>query len=614
MFEIRLDNARAHRKIVADCAKDSYDKLILDKISNYSRLLLKLEIPQINILSRTDKTINDKEELEADEGFMKFYCDSNLKNKIKTEHLDTNGQKKNEITLKSEVSSGRQDSEPSAEYRKEKVGFWGKIDFAEVGDDHETSFSTVTGQKSEHEDQSSRGIVSPEADNTHPDFQDHQSRGSGSRDKTLSHSRSLVHGVTGAEEFINSSIVNKEKKRKKRKQLNYKVLGVDAASKRLELDQFGHLKQSKGDITKHKAMEETVKFMKKMGVSIPYQKETHGQNLKSALKQLGAKSRDLRVRLNLQGLDVKDENTARRLKEKEKEKFGQAFTSLTNKDPNTFQSGETPLTVDIPQSNSDLYSVQAPILNSPVLFKKVVNNDENGITDLILRREVSISSGKGGILANDIDSMQDDKPYIDNAVKLRQFLLSHYPSTSRRSQSSAAATSSAETKNEASYSRSRLGSTEMSFSRFESGVFNSLKNKKLEEERKQRTNDLNNLKELSKRKLEILKEEVSTREFEDYQSRHQPNSLGLKNENAFFIEIATNEEKYAKPLRFDYDVDQLVKRYQELHPKKTPREGNTIGSRTESPPNPISGVKDRRSKLNISSIIGVSGQNKKVGP
>ena len=156
----------------------------------------------------------------------------------------------------------------------------------------------------------------------------------------------------------------KSNKRRKKREDRIKVLGVEPITKRKALDQFGHLEDSDTNVA-GQGFDDVLRYMKKMGVQISYQKETHGNNLKSNLKpRLNGKKRGLNVRFNLEGLVVKDENTAKKLKEKTKESF--SATSLSEAGEGNDKDAVDQAMADMAASNADGQSVYNSIDNSNI--------------------------------------------------------------------------------------------------------------------------------------------------------------------------------------------------------------------------------------------------------
>ena len=176
---------------------------------------------------------------------------------------------------------------------------------------------------------------------------------------------------------MNSQPEKKEKKpkekgnkRRKKREERIKVLGVEPVTKRKALDQFGHLEDSDTNI-QGQGFDDVLRYMKKMGVQISYQKETHGNNLKSNLKpRLNAKKRGLNVKFNLEGLVVKDENTSKKLKEKTKENFNKDGIDIEENGTAGNQEDALDKTMNNEGETSKVYSLDSSNIFSSQYMKK----------------------------------------------------------------------------------------------------------------------------------------------------------------------------------------------------------------------------------------------------
>ena len=492
--------------------------------------MLTAEVKHYEVLTKADRPVHH-DALFKNDDFVKHYCDTNLRTRIKKLGLDPNSlvSKNSQGSLKSDISGkdgSSSSSEGSGEEYKLKEGFWGALDFNSEDERLDTSHSTLHPKG--------------EGDNS-----DSNSQNSSNKDEVPDGIRNILQSGMEAT-LVEAGKKKKAKKEQKikRRRKNHdriKVLGVDPVDKqdktgkknKITLDQFGHLEDSETNL-QNAGFGHVLDYMNKMGMEISYQKETHGR-LKSNLKpRVGAQKRGLNVKFDLKGLAVKDENTAKKLKESGGKK----------EDPSV--SASTVSIIETEDSNQQRRNIHK-------------------------RGSIAILREKPKE-----DPEDQDNDYIDSFDKMKKFVMKKYsnlkkagPSSNKTNSTSAGdETGSAGKKRRGS--RSNMGVTDLTASYIERdrGEVN---------EERDSDEEIRQLRKIAKKKVQVVeKEEAKIAELVAQQAVasdfRKPKTGPTKD---FFVEIIRKDVKRdtSEDILADEDGEkelmaQLATRYEEVLGKK----------------------------------------------
>lgn len=323
------------------------------------------------------------------------------------------------------------------------------------------------------------------------------------------------------------------------------MLGVEPVTDKKALDKFGHLKDSDTNI-QAQGFDDMLRYMKKMGVQIAYQKETLiGKDFKSNLKKrIGAKSRGLNVRWNLEGLDVKDENTTKKLSQNENYGDGSQLK----------KHGES-------SNDSDTFT-------DPSLIVGATNNEGNP-SQVSGTGESTESFDKFGALKN--NEHADGLKYLEDSLHERY-------TTFRKVKKP----ESGNKQNEATpISKKKKRQLQMKQEMYALGA----EEKNPDYETKHNSDEeIKNLKKIAAKKEKILyreKEKVSDLMAQqmiasDYQK-------GLNQKKEFFVEIASKDKKPKKSFNFSSPEDtikSMVKNLDKINGKTEFNRSNSPRKRT----------------------------------
>ena len=334
-------------------------------------------------------------------------------------------------------------------------------------------------------------------------------------------------------------------KRRKKREDRIKVLGVEPVTKRKALDQFGHLEDSDTNVA-GQGFDDVLRYMKKMGVQISYQKETHGNNLKSNLKpRLNAKKRGLNVRFDLEGLVVKDENTAKKLKEKTKESF--SAKSLTDGADSNGKDAVDQAMADMAASTNDGQSVFSSIDNS------------NIFTSQYMRRK-----------KKNQDEKKEEEIALDNVDNLQKFVSKKYTTIrrvdkpAREADEEASAKSSAKKRKQEQIWNNLKGPAGAPAADFDEEEINSKHNS---------DEEMTNMRKIGKKKVQMIElEKDKIAPLLEQQKITSDYKNHLEDKKEYFVEIPDKSNlRIANTL--DFSVDHLVGHYKDLYKDKKEKPG-----------------------------------------